>query len=709
MAGPWEKYQAAPEQVQNGPWQKYGAAPNVSPAPTAGSAPPSSSGPIDLSAMGQKAFDLAGKFLDKPLMPESVGSQYEIPGVGNPAMAASTPRNLAIGTLVGAPGIVSRVAAGALSIKPLKEEIGETFAPGKTPMQRIESGVGAVLAGIPVAHGAGSLANDLRTSFVASMENGLHNSSVNWLDNARITESRKINDALQGAEAHSSSLRQGIITAHDAANNGQPTISAARLIPVMDDAKNAFLNIQSSTGGANVSYKMPQFTKLIDALSATNPVMKMDEVLKFRTLAGDLWRAASSDRDAAAIAKVRDALTNMAREASADIGQSKQFDSYNKIWSGTHSGEPIKHLDKLLNSTNGISFFNILNSDESRAGLNRMADNLATHGIKDTNGKPLIDKDYFDKVRSAHKDIYDYVNRPTGLRGVFSNLGRRTLAGGTGAVLGAAAFPPHPYIGALAGSTAGVALADRLAAIRNMSRLGNVSANVRAEGGWGPRVEPDFGGGLSGRVIEELKKGPSGGNKPTQQSIVSSPEEISRMQREDKQQSFIEQQMNRPVPKTEAELDRATRDRVTKGYEPAPGSTSPNYSDSALREVMREFNELKTGFRQRQGRMPTDAEEGRLWDAAVDALSPRRPYNPSISDKAKEVERIRAEKGKPVGEATRLANRKLGTPADVAGKDVQAQMDQAELLRKYLAGDPADVGRKVEELRQAIEKRKGKK
>lgn len=501
--------------------------------------------------------------------------------VANMASSLTSPAGIAIAGLTGGSGTPAKAALAALTSYFGARGAIQAGTPKRSgeslpdEMERRLGGAAATGAMLPGATAGGAqVVQDIRTA--SQIKESILASSHDWLDKSANGAKRITADARQAIAAHEGNLKQGLVTADNASLPGRvpnASVNISDLLPLIDKATGAISRAFKGT----IERPLPQFdkaAKMMELAAGKSPYIGLGDLLDLRTELGKAWHRASDAQDAAAVSQLRDALTEKAKYRAQELGQTKQFDSYNKVWKNLQQYEDKGVLGKLQNATTGKDYFDLINDAKFGPQLRQLNKDLTEQAGVDQQGKQIFPNDYFKKLAADHREIYNFTNKPatTGFRGVLSAAMRRPVSGISGGVAGAAVgnlsgLPMGHYLGATGGASGAIALADRLAAIRNMSELGGV-ADV--SGKMGPRVEPDFGGGLSGQVIQELQKGPydKGGNygpndqltkkMMREEGLVSSPEEIQKMQQEDKAEQVREAQKNKPV----GEATRLANERI---------------------------------------------------------------------------------------------------------------------------------------------------
>lgn len=289
---------------------------------------------------------------------------------------------------------------------------------------------------------------------VLSWNTGLQALGHDTLNKAADAAKQKLWDAHNMVSARVGMLKDDIANAD--IQDGEPKIPIGDLIPKIDQLASDY----KAAGGA-----LPSFDKAVKAIAnRDNPYLTFEEAADLRTEIGSLSaKAAKGTRDAGATAELEQALKQKLTDRANELDMSKQFESYNGLWSTLKGYEESGPIGKLQNAQSGYDFFNALRDPKTGAALRRSVDSLSDFGLP---------KNFASNLIKDNGKLHDYTRAtggPMNVMGKIKAFARHPVAGGLGYVAGHAV---GGFVGGTLGAIGGAKLADNLSAMREFRKLG---------------------------------------------------------------------------------------------------------------------------------------------------------------------------------------------------------------------------------------------
>ena len=201
-----------------------------------------------------------------------------------------------------------------------------------------------------------------------------------------------------------------------------------------------------------------------------------------------------------------------------DLGLSKQFDAYNKIHSVLQDYQKHGLLGKLLDAKDSGQFYDEIGKRGNRAAILKLQNTLADYGLQ---------PDTLDASLADVKDLHKYLQSGTAgsFIGVFRKLAEHPVGGGLGLLAGGAA---GNYMTRIFGAWAGAALAERIAVVRALEKMGiDVPAATESEMGAASKVVPKGGASIGEQLAAKGQAPPK----------ITMPEDVTSARRAEMQTS----------------------------------------------------------------------------------------------------------------------------------------------------------------------------
>ena len=284
------------------------------------------------------------------------------------------------------------------------------------------------------------------------------------------------------AASHVSRLVRGINEADEAdiATKGlaKSGIDTRPMTKGLNEAQGIYRQIGQKMPGADL------VAKRLSDLGGTRVPFEMAKQL--RTDVGAAMEHATGAQKAILASTYGDLSDAMAARAD-DLGLSKQFDAYNKIHSVLQDYQKHGLLGKLLDAKDSGQFYDEIGKRGNRASIIKLQNTLADYGLQ---------PDTLDASFADVKDLHKYLQSGTAgsFIGVFRKLAEHPVGGGLGLLAGSAA---GNYMTRIFGAWAGAALAERIAVVRALEKMGiDVPAATGSEMGAASKVAPKGGASI---------------------------------------------------------------------------------------------------------------------------------------------------------------------------------------------------------------------
>jgi hypothetical protein len=282
--------------------------------------------------------------------------------------------------------------------------------------------------------------------------------------------------------------------------SGKPQIPTADIQAKVLDLTDKYRASDSNT---------PAFSTAAKRIADLPANLSFKDLADLKSEIGTKWsKTPDGTPDSAAINELRSHIDQNLAQRADDLGRTKQYGAYNKLWSTLMGYESDGVMGKLLNADNGAKFMDVLRDPANKAELARTVDSLQNFGL---------DPDTLSQFQKSHAPLHDYVsngNMVSKMRLILNHPLTAIPGMAIGGAIGSAIpVPGASFLGGTGGAVASSRLASRISAANAVGKLGIPSltgemADAAAVRPVGSGERPTPPPSLSGQSV----KMPDGGN-----------------------------------------------------------------------------------------------------------------------------------------------------------------------------------------------------
>ena len=321
----------------------------------------------------------------------------------------------------------------------------------KGAIEKIPDTVGAIRTGILDSP------KIIRSLATAPGRQALLDSASAVRDTVAARTQQMLRVATNVADSHVSRLVRGINAADDAdiAARGinKAGIDTKPFTKGLDEAQNIY---------RQVGQKMPGVDTVANRISQWGGTkITFEQAKQLRTdVGGIMEHATGAQREI--LSSTYDDLTDAMKTRAESLGQTKQFNAYNKIHSVIRDYQNHGLLGNLLTAKDSGAFYNEIAKRGNRASILKLQNTLKDYGLQ----PDALDASLND-VKSLHQFLESH--NAGSFIGIFRKLSQHPVGGGLGFAVGGLT---GNYLTRIFGTWAGAALAERIAVIRALDKLG---------------------------------------------------------------------------------------------------------------------------------------------------------------------------------------------------------------------------------------------